>query len=78
MYRNLDLDVSLTFPQVVGYAELMEMLTDYEYTIDYPNDGDPETWGPEAGHGIISAAQMLAWVKDNCADSCPGEGTRIS
>ncbi|CAN0148641.1 unnamed protein product, partial [Scytosiphon promiscuus] len=59
-------------PKVVGYADLMEMLTDYEYTIDYTNDGAAEAWGPEAGHGIISAAQMLAWVKANCAASCPG------
>eukprot|EP00903_Cladosiphon_okamuranus_P022369 g20573.t1 len=60
------------FPKVVGYAEILEMLTDYEYTIDYTSDGETETWGPEAGHGIISAAQMLEWVEANCADSCPG------
>ncbi len=61
--------------QVVGYDEIMEMLTNYEYTIDYTNDagGAPETWGTEAGHGIISASQMLAWVEANCNESCPGE-----
>lgn len=53
----------------------MEMLTDYDYTIDYTNDagGDLEAWGAEAGHGIISASQMLAWVEANCAESCPGD-----
>ncbi|CAM9249348.1 unnamed protein product [Ectocarpus sp. 13 AM-2016] len=50
----------------------MEMLTNYEYTIDYTNDADgaAETWGNEAGHGIISAAQMLAWVEENCSEAC--------
>lgn len=59
---------------------MIEMLTDYDYTIDYTNDagGDPETWGQEAGYGIISAGQMLAWVEANCADSCPGEGTFLA
>lgn len=52
---------------------MLEMLTDYDYTIDYTSDGDPETWGVEAGHGIISARQMLAWVEANCAESCPGD-----
>ncbi len=54
---------------------MMEMLTNYEYTIDYTNDADgaPETWGVEAGHGIISAGKMLAWVEANCYESCPGE-----
>lgn len=52
----------------------MEMLTDYDYTIDYTNDagGAPKTWGGEAGHGVVSARQMLAWVKANCYESCPG------
>lgn len=63
--------------QVVGYDEIMEMLTDYDYTIDYTNDagGRRETWGNEAGHGIVSARQMLAWVKANCYESCPGGGS---
>ncbi|CAM9901846.1 unnamed protein product, partial [Ectocarpus sp. 12 AP-2014] len=45
------------FPRVVEYGEMMEMLTNYEFTIDYTNDADgaAETWGNEAGHGIISA-----------------------
>ena len=53
----------------------MEMLTNYDYTIDYTNDadGDLETWGTEAGHGIISASQMLQWVESNCSQSCSGE-----
>lgn len=57
----------------------MEMLTNYEYTIDYTidytndADGAAETWGIEAGYGIISAAQMLAWVETNCGAACPGE-----
>lgn len=52
------------------------MLTDYEYTIDATSDpgGAPETFGPAAGYGIISAAKMCLWVADNCADTCPGEG----
>ncbi|CAN0474545.1 unnamed protein product, partial [Hapterophycus canaliculatus] len=28
------------FPTVVGYAEIMDMLTNYDYTIDYTNDAD--------------------------------------
>ncbi|CAN0342431.1 unnamed protein product, partial [Ectocarpus sp. 4 AP-2014] len=62
------------FPTEVGYAEIMEMLTNYDYTIDYTSDagGAAETWGTEAGHGIISAAQMLAWVEENCGEACPG------
>ncbi|CAM9640288.1 unnamed protein product [Scytosiphon promiscuus] len=62
------------FPTVVGYLEIMDMLTNYDYTIDYTNDADGavETWGNEAGHGIISAAQMLAWVEANCAAACTG------
>lgn len=60
---------------MVGYDEIMEMLTNYEYTIDATHDGGgaAETWGTEAGHGIISARQMLAWVEANCYESCPGE-----
>lgn len=56
---------------------MMEMLTDYKYTIDYTNDagGASETWGTEAGHGIISASQMLRWVESNCPESCSGEAT---
>lgn len=51
------------------------MLTNYDYTIDYTNDADgaAETWGTEAGYGIISASQMLAWVEANCGVACPGE-----
>eukprot|EP00752_Nemacystus_decipiens_P009696 g8660.t1 len=62
------------FPKEVGYTEIMEMLTNYDYTIDYTSDADgaAETWGVEAGHGIISASQMLAWVEANCGDACPG------
>ncbi len=53
----------------------MEILTNYEYTLDYTNDagGAAETWGIEAGYGIISASQMLGWVKANCQEACPGE-----
>ncbi len=53
----------------------MDMLTNYDYTIDYTNDADgaAETWGIEAGYGIISATQMLAWVEANCGAACPGE-----
>lgn len=63
--------------QVVGYDEIMEMLTNYDYTIDYINDagGAAETWGTEAGHGIMSARKMLGWVKANCQEACPGELT---
>ena len=61
--------------QVVGFDEIMEMLTNYEYTIDYILDagGAAETWGAEAGYGIISASQMLRWVELNCSESCSGE-----
>lgn len=54
---------------------MLEMLTDYDFTIDYTSDaeGADETWGAESGHGIISAKQMLAWVEANCAESCPGD-----
>lgn len=50
----------------------MEMLTNYDYTIDYTSDagGAPETWGIEAGHGVVSASQMLGWVQDNCREAC--------
>ena len=53
---------------------MMEMLTDYDYTIDVTSDagGAPETFGVDAGFGIISADQMLAWVATNCQESCPG------
>ena len=55
----------------------MEMLTNYDYTIDYTNDADgaAETWGTEGGHGIISARKMLEWVKANCQEACPSEFT---
>ena len=54
---------------------MMEMLTDFEYTIDATSDagGAAETFGPEAGNGIISALQMCRWVADNCAEACPSE-----
>ena len=54
---------------------MMEMLTNYDYTIDVTSDagGEAETWGTEAGYGIISAAQMLGWITANCQESCPGE-----
>lgn len=66
---------TLSSNKVVGYAEIMEMLTNYDYTIDLTSDagGDAETWGAEGGYGIISASQMLAWVAANCGESCPGE-----
>ncbi|CAN0435025.1 unnamed protein product [Pylaiella littoralis] len=65
------------FPTVVGYAEITEMLTNYDYTIDLTSDagGDAETWGAEGGYGIISASQMLAWIAANCGESCPGAST---
>lgn len=61
--------------QVVTFSDMMEMLTNYEYTIDVTSDagGALETFGPEAGYGIISAQQMCRWVADNCAETCPGE-----
>lgn len=66
--------------QVVGYADIMEMLTNYDYTTDYTNDagGAAETWGTEAGHGVISAGQMLAWVEANCGAACSGKTQTVS
>ncbi|CAN0417481.1 unnamed protein product [Pylaiella littoralis] len=60
------------FPKVVTYTEMMEMLTNYDYTVDVTSDADgaAETWGPEAGYGIISASKMLAWVEANCSEAC--------
>ena len=54
---------------------MLEMLTDYDFTIDVTSDagGAAETFGSEAGFGIISAQQMCAWVAQNCAATCPGE-----
>ena len=54
---------------------MIEMLTDYQYTIDVTSDagGEIETWGAEAGYGIISANRMLAWIAKNCQESCSGE-----
>lgn len=51
------------------------MLSNYDYAIDYTSDADgaAETFGGEAGYGIISASKMLAWVEENCATACPGE-----
>lgn len=53
---------------------MMEMLTNYDYTIDVTSDADgaEETFGVEAGFGIISAEKMLNWVASNCPLSCPG------
>ncbi|CAM9859867.1 unnamed protein product [Pylaiella littoralis] len=61
------------YPKAVMYDEMMEMLTNYDYTIDYISDGDfyAERWGAEAGYGIISARKMLAWVEANCHEACP-------
>lgn len=61
--------------QVVTFGDMMEMLTDYRYAIDVMSDagGEEETWGVEAGYGIISADQMLGWIAANCQESCPGE-----
>ena len=65
--------------QVVTHNDMVEMLTDYDYTIDATSDagGAPETFGPEAGNGIISAQQMCRWVADNCAQACPGESSTM-
>ncbi|CAM9830833.1 unnamed protein product, partial [Pylaiella littoralis] len=56
----------------------MDMLTNYDYTFDYTSDGDgaAETWGAEAGYGIISASKMLAWVEANC-DACSATPTTV-
>ena len=53
---------------------MMEILTNYDYIMDVTSDagGAPETFGVEAGFGVISADQMLAWVAANCQESCPG------
>ena len=61
--------------QVVGHDEMMEILTNYDYILDYTSDADnaAETWGIEAGYGIISAGKVLAWVEANCGEACPGE-----
>ena len=61
--------------QVVTYSDMMEILTNYDYTIDVTSDagGEAETWGTEAGYGIISAEQILGWIALNCRESCPGE-----
>lgn len=61
---------------MVGRDDLMEMLTSYSYTIDYTGDagGAAETFGGEAGYGIISGAKLLSWVQANCPSSCSGEG----
>ncbi|CAM9541047.1 unnamed protein product [Ascophyllum nodosum] len=65
------------YPRVVTLDDMMDMLTNYDYTIDVTSDAgeEPETWGAEAGYGIISAEQMLGWVAKNCQESCPGEIT---
>lgn len=65
--------------QVVGHREMMEMLTNYEYTIDVTSDasGAAETYGTEAGFGIISAEQVLRWIASNCQQACPGESQKV-
>ncbi|CAM9844326.1 unnamed protein product [Ascophyllum nodosum] len=64
-------------PKVVTYSDMMEILTNYDYTIDVTSDagGEAETWGTEAGYGIISAEQILGWIALNCRESCPGNVT---
>eukprot|EP00904_Undaria_pinnatifida_P008988 jgi/Undpi1/5219/HiC_scaffold_2.g00501.m1 len=61
------------FPRVVTFNDMMEMLTDYDYTIDVTSDaaGAADTYGVEAGYGIISAQQMCLWVAQNCPQACP-------
>lgn len=65
-------------PQVVGFADIMEMLMNYDYIIDCTSvaGGTAETWGMEAGHGVVSASQMLGWVQDSCREAC-GEIRRV-
>lgn len=60
---------------MVTYDDMMEMLTNYDFAIDVISDADGavETFGIEAGFGIISAEQMLSWVEANCPVSCSGE-----
>lgn len=70
--------MGLTVPgQVVLRSELLEILTDYDFTVDYTADagGAEETFGIEGGFGIISASKALSWVEQNCALACPGEPT---
>lgn len=67
--------------QVVGYEEMMKMLTDDANTIGYTavDEFTPgEMWGVGAGYGIISVAQMLEGVRVNCAQACPGRGLERS
>eukprot|EP00904_Undaria_pinnatifida_P008994 jgi/Undpi1/5224/HiC_scaffold_2.g00506.m1 len=61
------------FPRVVTFNDMIEMLTDYDYTIDVTSDaaGAAETYGVEAGYGIISAQKMCLWVAQNCPQACP-------
>lgn len=58
--------------QEVSQGDIFYMLRNYEYTIDATSDagGHPETFGYEAGNGIISAKKMLAWVAANCHETC--------
>lgn len=51
----------------------MEILTNYEFTIDVISNANDavETFGTEAGFGIISPKKALAWVAANCPSSCP-------
>lgn len=69
---------TLRIGKVLTRDDFMEILTDYNHIIDYTSDADGalETFGAEAGYGIISAYQMLSWVEQNCASACPGENMR--
>ncbi|CAN0351045.1 unnamed protein product [Ascophyllum nodosum] len=60
------------YPRPVTYDDMMEIMTNYNYTIDVTSDagGEVKTWGAEAGYGIMSAAPMLDWVAANCQESC--------
>lgn len=54
---------------------MMEILTDYAYTSDATSDagGATETFGAEAGYGIIAAKKISLWVAKNCPATCPSE-----
>ncbi|CAM9139401.1 unnamed protein product [Discosporangium mesarthrocarpum] len=58
--------------RIVTHVEMMEMLADYQYMIDYTSDSNSaeEQFGVEAGHGIISALQMTKWIRKHCPKSC--------
>ncbi|CAM9303784.1 unnamed protein product [Choristocarpus tenellus] len=61
--------------RVVTRDDMMEMLTNYDYTIDYVSDAEraERKFGVDAGYGIISALKMTKWVEENCPQTCPGE-----